>query len=75
MHAASHIVLVVYGAMEHKMNMQVRKAVDTTCRSTLANVKASFVIQKLVLELTQSIRVVMCEYSQRHRRAEPGHRP
>ena len=55
MPAASHIVLVVYGAMEHKMNMHVRKAVDTTCRSTLANVKASFVIQKLVLELTQSI--------------------
>ena len=48
-------MLVVYGAMEHKMSMQVRKAVDTTCRSTLAHVKVSFDMQKLVLELTQSI--------------------
>ena len=54
-HAASHIVLVGYGALEHKMNMHVRKAVDTACRSTLANAKVCFDIQKLVLELTQSI--------------------
>ena len=54
-HAAINIVLVVYGAMEHNDIMQVRTAVDTTCRSTLPNVKAWFFIQKLVLELTQSI--------------------
>ena len=42
----------VYGIIESSPKMHT---LDIACRSTLANVKVSFDIQKLVLELTQSI--------------------